>query len=158
MTVWPSMVEIALSPWGLVLVVAMAAGAAAWIHGRRNPAVHGMFEVATNSKLLSCDLGKRQGKVYRYDGVCGSPDAVFRQGKTIIVCDYKDRPMPREHSLYVRFQMILYMGMMARLFRRHKIEGKVGYRDGVMPISHCEGTYAELIRLIPALKQARKKF
>ena len=111
-------------------------------------------------QLIGSDLGGGRDKLFlRGDGVVGAPDAVFRRRSDgeIVVGEAKSRRYRGSVSTYERYQVILYLGVSRRRYRR-RVRGLIRYGCGTcVPLAFEETTYQNLIALIPEYRQVSRQ-
>lgn len=107
-------------------------------------------------RLISADMGKvGRKKIYRGRDLTGAPDVVFadRLKPRIIVCEYKSRLAKNRVKKRERYQVVLYIGLLQEIYPRHRIEGRLRYRDKVVDIGFDPQLYSWLLSLkTPCLK------
>lgn len=62
-----------------------------------------------------------------------------------------------EPTLYERYQLILYMGLLQKRFPNHQIQGCVRYRNQVVTIPYEQFVYDALIHLVDEYRRCRAK-
>lgn len=116
---------------------------------------------AERFEVLGFDLGDGSRKVMlRGDGLIGAPDAIFkrRHDGCIVIGDYKARRFRGQPSTYERYQMVLYMGVARRRYRR-PVAGLLSYGCGhVEPVAFEPETYAWLLTLRATVRDLDARF
>ena len=138
-----------------------------WImKGRASPgqqrAVCALFELQPSEyQLIGTDLGGASKKYYLVgDGLIGVPDALFRfsVNRSIVVGEAKSRQYRGRVYKRERYQVMLYMGVAKRRFRK-PVRGILRFRCGTcVEIPFSEDTYRFLKAQIPQYRKTVARF
>ncbi len=139
----------------VVLVVLAALSVWCWRARQRRRELHALFGLGADFRLVCTDLGGSTYSAFRHNGLCGRPDAVFRRGLKIVVCDRKNRRHRGKPTRYERFQMVLYLYLVQARWRHCTVEGRIGYNNGSLPVAFCRQTCEDLLRLAPTVRRLR---
>lgn len=139
----------ALAAVAVLILLALVLRAA----GRRTP-IHEIFRLSGGYELIAADMGGRKGRYIHARGIGGVPDALFIHNglRRIVVGEYKSRKRGAGIWLRERYQVVLYMGILAALHPTWEIVGFLAYVDAVEKVGFSPREFDELLRLVPKLR------
>lgn len=154
-----------LTPIEIVVLVAVACIALVLFSRRgRTPrsGICKLFQLDPSKyQLLATDLGDGSKKIFLSgDGIVGVPDAIFLSSidDRIVIGEAKTRRFLGQVTRYERYQVLLYLGLAMRKYRK-SARGLIRYGCGtVVSVEWDQPTYVYLISQIPAYHQVAKNF
>jgi len=99
----------------------------------RNAGAKKLFDVPWYYITLSLDIGGSKGRYYRYKGIIGVPDAVFKHIllPRYIVGELKGRKLNGHVRRYEYGQLMLYIGILKKKHFFSSVKGRLAYKDDI---------------------------
>lgn len=155
-----SWIEFSILAGVAILLAALLLAAIIRFSARRR--IHAFFDVDLSEyRLIAWDIGRSPSPLYLADtSLGGMPDAVFlhRRDRAAIVAEYKSRSHYGRPSLYEKYQVCLYMGLLHDRFKLDSVYALIRYAQHTERVAFNPHLYEHLRSLEDELRHARSRW